>query len=256
MSTHRLVIGNWKMNPATLALARRLARQTRLAAAKLQTTEVVICPPFPFLSVAAGRQPVSHFAFGAQSVSAAEGGAHTGEVSASMLKSLGASYVIVGHSEERARGLTDEVVSQAVLRAVESGLSVVVCVGEKERLDGGEHFAQLSAQIERSLGNLPVSALKHVILAYEPIWAIGAKEAMAPEAVGETALFIKKVLADRFGPAESAKVKILYGGSVNFRNAAEIVRLGRVDGLLVGRESVNWPGFQALISAVDGLATV
>ncbi len=251
MSIHRLVIGNWKMNPDTLLEARRLARQTRTAAAKLKLSEVVICPPFPFLMVASGRQSGPNFAFGAQSVSIAEGGAHTGEVSAAMLRSLGASFVIVGHSEERARGITDETVSQAALRASAAGLTAVVCVGEKTRTESGEHFAFLKNQIEHSLAGLDAGALKHIILAYEPIWAIGAKEAMAPEAVGETALFIKKVLADHFGPLESAKVKILYGGSVNFRNAADIMRLGRVDGLLVGRESVNWPGFSALLKAVD-----
>jgi len=251
MAHTHFVIGNWKMNPASLEDAKRIAKKTRSVAASLRHTEVVACPPFVFISAAASRKPAEHFSLGAQSVSIAEGGAHTGQVAAAMLKSLGVEYVITGHSEERAGGDSDDAVSKRIVRVLESGMTAVVCVGEKSRDESGAHFDFIRDQIKNTFADVPLNKARSIILAYEPIWAIGAKEAMAPEQIYEMSIFVKKVFADVFGQESAMKLKVLYGGSVNFRNAAEIIGTGKVDGLLVGRESVNMPGFVELLKAVD-----
>lgn len=239
------------MNPASAEDAKTIAKKTRSIAANLKRTEVVACPPFVFVPLAASRTSAKNYSLGAQSASVDEAGAHTGEVSAAMLKSLGVEYVIAGHSEERAAGDTDEVVGKRIMRILEAGLTAVVCIGEKVREENGSHFDFLRDQIKNTFANVHVEKAKSIVLAYEPVWAIGAKEAMVPEQVHEMSIFVKKVFADVFSQEAAMKVKVLYGGSVNFRNAAEIMNIGKVDGLLVGRESVNMPGFTELLKAVD-----
>lgn len=253
MATKHLIIGNWKMNPASAEDAKTIGKKTRSIAADLKRTEVVACPPFAFIPLAASRTSVKNFALGAQSASVDEAGAHTGDVSAAMLKSLEVEYVIAGHSEERAAGDTDETVSRRIGRILEAGMTAVVCVGEKVRAENGSHFDFLREQIKNTLNSVPKEKAKDVVLAYEPVWAIGAKEAMVPEQVHEMSIFVKKVFADVFSPEAAMKAKVLYGGSVNSRNAAEIMKIGQVDGLLVGRESVNPPGFAELLKAVDAI---
>lgn len=247
----RLVIGNWKMNPATLLEAKTIARKTRRVAVGLTHTEVVACPPFAFITAAVSSKDSDTLKIGAQSVSIHEGGAHTGEVSAGMLRDIGVKYVIAGHSEERARGDTDATIAQRVTAIVESGMQAVLCVGEKVRDENGAYLETLKDQIKNSLAGVPASRAKNIILAYEPVWAIGAKEAMAADQVREMGLFVRKVFSDVFNADQALKATVLYGGSVNFRNAAEIIKTGQVDGLLVGRESVNMPGFTELLRAVD-----
>jgi triosephosphate isomerase (TIM) len=249
----KLVIGNWKMNPATLEEAKEIARKTRHLATDLTHTEVVACPPFVYMSAVISVRDPDTLKVGAQSVSYEEGGPHTGEVGAPMLKDMGVKYVIVGHSEERARGDTDEMVSKRVCAIVSAGMQAVLCVGEKERDEGGAYLEQLKQQIRGSLANVPANKAKNIVLAYEPVWAIGAKEAMVPDQVHEMALFVRKVFSDVFSADQALKATVIYGGSVNFRNAADIISIGQVDGLLVGRESVNMPGFTELLKAVDAI---
>lgn len=251
MSNRKLVIGNWKMNPGTLEEAKKIAKKTRSIAAKLERVEVVACPPYPFMATCMSRKQPDHLHLGAQSVSIEDAGPHTGEVGAGMLASMGAEYIIVGHSEERARGETDETVSKKVSRIIEAGLTAVVCVGEKARDENSSYFNFIRDEIKNSFAGIPVEKAKKIVIAYEPIWAIGAKEAMAPDQVYEMSLFVKKAFADVFGAEAGLKLKVLYGGSVNFRNAGDIITIGKVDGLLVGRESVNMPGFVELLKAVD-----
>lgn len=244
------------MNPGSLGEAKRIAGKTRLAAVGLERAETVVCPPFPFIPAAFSRKASANYAVGAQSVSFDDGGAHTGEVAAGMLKSLGVEYVIAGHSEVRAAGDTDEAVSRRVSRVIEAGMTAVVCVGEKTRDEEGGHFNFVRDQIKASLagvssGKGPFAGRK-AIIAYEPVWAIGAREPMAAVDIREMAILVRKALADMFGVEAASKVRVLYGGAVNFRNAAEIMIVGQVDGLLVGRESINIPGFIELLRAVDG----
>lgn len=240
------------MNPVTLDEAKKIAQKIRRASEILESVETVICPPFPFIISCAGRGKVDHFHLGAQSVSIEiDRGPYTGEVSAVMLKEMGVEYVIVGHSEQRARGETDTIVSKKVKAALDAGLSPIVCVGEASRDEAGAYLDILKNQIKQSLADVPAKFSKDIVLAYEPIWAIGAQEAMKNEDIYEASLFVKKVFSDLFGPDAGVKAQVLYGGSVNYRNAPDIIAIGKVDGLLVGRESVNAPGFVELLKAVD-----
>jgi triosephosphate isomerase len=254
MSSRKLVVGNWKMNPASLEDAQRIARRTRTVAARLLGTNVVACPPFPFILATPSRKPTANFHIGAQSVSVDDGGAHTGQVSAAMLRSIGVEYAIAGHSEERAAGDTDETVSRKIARILEAGMTAIVCVGENARGEDGAHFDFIKQQIKGTFAGIPAEKAARIILAYEPIWAIGAKDPMASADIYEMSIFVKKTFADIFGAEAGLKVKVLYGGAVNFRNAVEIIKVGQVDGLLVGRESVNTPGFVELLKAVDKLS--
>ncbi len=249
----KLVVGNWKMNPPTLKEAKKVIRMTRNAASELVNTEVAPCPPFVFISACISNKNPDSFHIGAQSVSVDEGGAHTGQVSAGMLKDLGVKYVIVGHSEERAAGDTDQMVSRRIQSALASHIKVIVCVGEATRDESGVYLETLKNQIKNSLANIPENQAKNIILAYEPIWAIGSSEAMMPSQVFEMSLFVKKAFSDVFGHDPAMKVPVLYGGAVNYRNAADIVSIGKVDGLLVGRESFNVTGFPDLLKAVDSI---
>ncbi len=247
----KLIVGNWKMNPATLEQAREVASATRRVAAELEHTDVVICPPHVFISDCTPRTSSAHSYLGAQSVSPNEGGPHTGEVSVLMLKDLGVEYVIAGHSEERARGADDAEISRTAAAITNAGLTAIVCVGEKVRDEGGAYLEFIKEQIHKSLADVTPKRAKDIVLAYEPIWAIGATAAMNPEQVCEMSLFVRKVFSDLFGQDMAMKIQVLYGGSVNATNAADIIRIGNVDGLLVGRESVNIEGFRELLRAVD-----
>ena len=242
------------MNPATVAEAKKIASRIKGAAAKLSHVEVVICPPLAFIAPCSGRGKHSKMLMGAQTVSPeTESGPHTGEVSVIMLRDLGVEYVIIGHSEQRKRGDTDDMVSRRLKAVLENGLTPILCVGEAVRDESGAYLESLKNQIKASCANVSHKDAKKIIIAYEPVWAIGAAEAMKSEDIYETSLFVKKVFSDLFGADTGSKVKVLYGGSVNFRNAHDIMFIGKVDGLLVGRESVNVPGFIELIKVVDSI---
>ncbi|MEK7501824.1 MAG: triose-phosphate isomerase [Patescibacteria group bacterium] len=254
MNSKRLIIGNWKMNPITLVEARKIARRIKRVAPDLTKAEAVICPPSPFIAGCSPKKAIKNFHIGAQMVSYEESsGPFTGEVSAPMLRGLGCEYVIVGHSEQRKQGDTDAIVSKRMKAVLDAGMVAVVCVGEAARDEGGIYLEDLKNQVKNSFMDIPKKYVGDIVIAYEPIWAIGAKEAMPPEQVYEMSLFVKKVFSDVFGVDNGLKVKVLYGGSVNFRNAVLIITVGKVDGLLVGRESVNVSGFVELLKAVDAV---
>lgn len=248
----KLIVGNWKMNPVTLDEAKKIARKIKRASDSFVSVETVICPPFPFIISCTSKSENKFFHMGAQSVSVeVDRGPFTGEVSATMLKEIGVKYVIIGHSEQRARGESDVIVSKKVKAVLDAGLSPIICVGEASRDEAGSYLETLKSQIKQSLADIPAKFASDIVLAYEPIWAIGAQEAMKNEDIYESSLFVKKVFSDMFGPEAGVKVQVLYGGSVNYRNAPDIIAIGKVDGLLVGRESVNAPGFVELLKAVD-----
>lgn len=245
----KIVIGNWKENPSTHEAAKNIVKNIKRVASQVTKTITVLCPPSVFLSdLGKGEQPYSK---GAQDVSVFEGGSHTGEVSAEMLKDSGVEYTIVGHSERRKMGETDAMVASKIVALHFARVTAVMCVGEDNRDSGGQYLDILKNQIKHSLAGVEKKNLSHLIVAYEPVWAIGATQAMSPADVHETAIFIKKTLADLFGHDYVTKIPILYGGSVNFRNAGEIVGEGHVDGLLVGRESINPEGFNEILKVVD-----
>lgn len=248
-----LIAGNWKLNPQTLEEAKKIAAAYKKIAPELKHTETVICPPFPFIQALTPSKPVKNMSMGAQSAAKEVSGSHTGLVSATMLREVGAEYIIVGHSEERKRGDTDEVVNARLQAVLAAGLTAIVCVGEEKRDSDGAYMQELKSQISTTLANVTAASAKKIVIAYEPVWAIGAPEPMKSEDIYETSLFVKKVVADILTPEAGIKIPVLYGGAVNAANAAEIVRIGQVDGLLVGRESINPSGFVELLKVVDSL---
>lgn len=250
----KLVVANWKMNPQDPGEAKRIFLGLRKEAAKRPKVQTVICPPFIYLSQLR-KFDAANVALGAQDIATEESGAYTGEVSAPMVHNMGARYVIIGHSERRAAGETDEVVAKKTLIAFEDDLVPIVCIGEKERDTHGTHLRFLEDQIRRSLGKIPKKYFSGLVVAYEPVWAIGksAKEAMKPEDIEETTLFIKKILADIYGKEEGLQVAILYGGSVEPENAGAIIQKGGVDGFLVGHKSLHPEAFGKILQAAHEL---
>lgn len=249
----KIIIGNWKENPNTHDAAKAIVKDIKKVASKLTKTEVVLCPPYVFLGHCTSKKGSMPFFAGAQNVSVFESGSHTGEVSAQMLKDSGVSYVIVGHSERRKMGETDSDVSKKVQALHNVDIRAVVCIGEEKRDHTGAFLDTIKHQIKDSLIGVEKKNLENLVIAYEPVWAIGANAAMSTDEIHETSIFIKKTLADIFGHEYVSKIPVLYGGSVNFRNASQIVHDGHVDGLLVGRESVNPLGFNEILKSIDSL---
>lgn len=254
MKKKRIVVGNWKLGPETREEAVRIFAAVRRAAAPLARTEVALCPPFVFLD-AVRNKAGKNVSLGAQDAFFEERGAFTGEISPVMLASVGARFVLAGHSERRSRGDTDEVVARKVAAIAARDLSPILCIGEKIRDQGGAYLAELSRELTDSLARLSARGRKKLLIAYEPVFAIGKNwsDAMRPHEIHETALFIKKILSDLYGKEEAFRIPILYGGSVNFENAQDIIGSGGVDGLLVGRESLAPDNFTALLAAVDAV---
>lgn len=239
------------MNPATVSLAKELFAQTKKEASKkTKKASVIICPPSPFLGALSSKD--KKIFLGAQDVSDLEKGSYTGEVGASMLKSLGVSYAIIGHSERRRRGETNEFVSKKISQALKLKLCPIVCIGEQVRDKEGNFFNDMREMIEASLLNVSKRQIKDVVLAYEPVWAIGAESngVMETSLIQETVIFIKKVLMTKYGNNLAHKVRILYGGSVDHKNAKNILLEGGVSGLLIGRASLDAKTISGVIKSI------
>jgi triosephosphate isomerase len=251
----KLVVANWKMNPAGPGEARKIFSAVRRVSGLLKRTKVVVCPPAVYSSLFKIDRKNKKLALGVQNIFGQLSGPFTGEIGVQMAKNVGAEFAIVGHSERRVLGETDAVIAQKAAMAVEWGLNAIVCIGEKSRDQNGDYFGFLKTEIQSALSLVKKKFLGQVIVAYEPIWAIGKsfKDAMQPREVHEMAIFIKKVLSDSFGKEWIHGVAILYGGSVNYENAGLIVKDGQIDGLLVGRESLSPEGFKEILKAVDAV---
>lgn len=245
-----LVIGNWKMNPQTDAMAKRLGTDIKKSLARTDGVEVVVAPPTIFLSVVhAARGSASAFRMGAQNVHPENLGAFTGEVSIPMLQSFDVTHVIIGHSERRKVGETDGEVNKKMTSVIKAGLTAVVCIGETNRDHGAQYLGDIERQIRTACAGLSRAKLGHLVFAYEPVWAIGTGNSATPSDVHEMKLFIEKTLSDLYGRNYAQKVRILYGGSVNSKNAAEIMRDGMVDGFLVGGASLTAKDFSGIVFA-------
>ena len=247
-----LVIGNWKMNPQTLRAARTLA--TGVVAVKRQArtqSDVMVAPPFPFIGEVVAKVGKAGVGVVAQDMSPEPMGAFTGSVSASMLKSVGVVAVIVGHSERRKAGMTNVAVQAVVDAVLKARLTPIVCVGETERDTHGHFFDVVETQLTTALKNVVKSKLADVVIAYEPVWAIGTGKTALPEDVEEMKLFIQKVLITTYGRALAPKVRILYGGSVNAKNVEELWQKASVDGFLVGGASLDVKEFATIIKTTN-----
>lgn len=253
-SRKRLVIGNWKQYIDSASAAGELARALKRKVRNLSGVDVAVAPPAPFLPTVADILKSSPVRVGAQAISGAEGAAHTGEVSAAMVKSAGATFSIVGHSERRAAGDTNDMVHRQFVAAASAGLVPVLCVGELEHNSEGTHFSFVAEQLHSALGGAQSLAGK-LVVAYEPVWAIGkhAADAPSPAAVRETAIFIRKTLADVLSRPAALKVPVLYGGAVEPENAPALIAEGDVAGFLVGHASADIDQFVAILNAVRPL---
>ena len=250
-----LIIGNWKMNPATLGHARKLFLDTRKEIGRKKLiSHISVAPPFPFLSEMERLSPSQRIGLSAQDVFFESIGAHTGEVSIPMLKSVGVTSVIVGHSERRAAGESDEEIYKDIQSIFKTGVTAIICVGEKARDAHGNYFSVVEAQMRSALRDVPKSKLSQLVVAYEPVWAIGTGKHASAEDVHEMKLFIQKIIADQFGRNAIKKVRILYGGSVKKENAQELLEVGQVDGFLVGGASLKPKEFAGIIHTAEAYA--
>ncbi len=251
-----LVVGNWKMN-LTETWGVRLLDELLEAARGWNGVESGVAPAFPVLRAAADRLASSAIRLGAQDVHWEDSGAFTGAVSPRMLAELGVELVIVGHSERRDLfGDTDERVRRKVAAVLRHGMTPILCVGEhEEERDQDRTLSVVERQLRIGLGDLPPgSETAEIVVAYEPVWAIGTGRTAKPEQVDEVHRMIREQLGSMLGAGRAAKVRILYGGSVKPENAAELFRLPEVDGALVGGASLEAAPFDAIVRAATGSA--
>lgn len=246
---HALVIGNWKLNPGNSAEAKTLFIEVSKKLPKDITTKVVVAPPFLFIPELAKLPAAKKISLGAQDVFYEERGALTGEIGAGMLTSFGVEYVIIGHSERRALGETDTQVNKKIHAVLKRKLVPVVCIGEKNRDTQGQFFNLIEAQIKSLVIGLSVAQLQKVVIAYEPIWAIGTGATATAEDVKEMQLFIVSTLTKLFERKVAEKVRQIYGGSVKESNAKELYEQGGMNGFLVGGASLKAADFVAVINS-------
>jgi triosephosphate isomerase len=241
------VAGNWKMN-MTLATGIELA-QAIAAAKPAGTVEVAVCPPFVYLADIHKTIAASHVKLGAQNVYFEAKGAFTGEISCSMLKDVGCEYVILGHSERRhILHETDKLINAKVKAAIAADLKPILCVGELiEERDAGKTENVIETQLVGGLEGLSADQLKHLVIAYEPVWAIGTGRTATPDQAQEVHKFIRNWLTNKFGNNFAQTVRIQYGGSVKPENAKEIMAKPDVDGALVGGASLKANDFLQII---------
>ncbi len=250
-----LLIANWKQNPATLKRAEKIFVDIQKGLSNRNGQSLIsVAPPNIFLADLAQLSGSQKIEFLSQDVSVFSDGAHTGEISATQLRSVGVKASIVGHSERRSEGETNEEVNQKIHRLHEMKSTAIVCVGEKTRDNLGDYFSFIEEQIRQALQNVDASNLKNIVIAYEPVWAIGTGENATPENVEEMKLFIQKVLSDLYDREKAAKVRIIYGGSVNPENAEQLLKIGNVDGFLIGGASLEAKKFVSIIKTADKYA--
>lgn len=245
-----LIVANWKMNPETEEKALHTAKSLYGAMKQIKKSELVIAPPSIFIPSL--RKINKNKALASQNVFFEKSGSYTGEISAHMLTDIGVTHVIIGHSERRLMGETNGTVQKKIIAALSQKLVPIVCIGEEYRDDKGEYLSFLKKQIEECFGNIPKAALSHIIVAYEPLWAIGkdAVREATPEECFETVVYIKKILADLYNHTQP-KSRFLYGGSVNEKNALAFLVGGGIDGLLVGRVSLEPKKMEKLLRSIE-----
>lgn len=249
-----LVAGNWKMNGSKASAAALLAG-IKDGMAGISKTEVLVCPPFPYLGLAVSALAGSTVAVGAQNACTEAGGAYTGEVSAAMIKDLGCTYVILGHSERRQHyGETDEVIARKYAQVLAAGLTPILCVGETlaER-ERGETEAVVARHLDGVMETAGLEAIARGVIAYEPVWAIGTGMTATPEQAQEVHAFLRERIAAK-GAGVAAGVRILYGGSMKPDNALELMSQADIDGGLIGGASLKASDFLAICRAGEANA--
>ena len=249
----KIVAGNWKMNNGvkeTSQLIRKVKKS--LANLELNNVRVIVAPSFVNLTGAIKGTKDSKIEVAAQNMHQEKNGAFTGEISAEMLQSIGVKTVILGHSERRQYfGEDDELIARKIDAALENNLEVIFCFGELlEQRKLENHLLEVGSQLKNTLFHLKADDFKNIILAYEPVWAIGTGETASPEQAQEMHAFVRNVLAKKFGKETADSLSILYGGSVKASNAEEIFSKEDVDGGLIGGASLIAEDFAAIIKAI------
>ena len=245
----KIIAGNWKMNK-TASDAKQLLSDLLIEIGKFDEADIVFCPPFTALAVAGiALESASNISLGAQNLHPKPNGAYTGEISAPMLRDLYCRYVIIGHSERRQYfGETDALVLEKTRAALENNLKPIVCIGETlEEREGGKWKKVLETQIKNGLGSLTEKEIAEVVVAYEPVWAIGTGKTATPAQAQEAHAYIRGVFASNFSQAIAEKLRIQYGGSVKPENAKELLQQADIDGALVGGASLDARGFAAIV---------
>jgi triosephosphate isomerase len=251
----KLIVANWKMNPETRREAKQLFRHITAKRPQMSGVAPVICPPFPYIHELAGNYSGSKFFFGAQDIFVEATGSFTGEVSPTQLRDAGARFVIVGHSERRALGESFSDVAAKTRAALAHNFHTIVCIGESTRDLDGLYLKFLKEELHASLEGVKKSQTKNLIIAYEPLWAIGdGGHAATPDDMHQMTIFIRRELQALFGKAPATRISILYGGSVDADNAVSFVTEGEADGLLIGRASLNPAEFTKILSSVSNVA--
>jgi len=248
-----LIVGNWKMNPISGKLAKQIFSSVKKVANKMRNVDTVVCPPFVYIE---NLKTSGHrFTLGSQDLFSEPEGSFTGSISYLQLKNMGVKYAIVGHSERRQAGETDETVNQKVKASLCGMITPVICVGEKGRDESGQFLKTLKDQLLLALSGLPKTSIKDIVIAYEPVWAIGsgAVRQPLPKEIFEITIFIKKVLSDVYDTKSIPPTKILYGGSVDEKNIESILKEGGVDGVLVGRASLDPKKFGEILKKAEML---
>ncbi len=249
-----IIIGNWKMNPATIKDAQKWIVSIAKLVKTSKKTDIVICAPFLYLEKL--KNISKKVNIGAQDVFTGDVGPFTGEISAVMLYNLGIRYVIVGHSERRALGESNAQINLKLKGAISAGLTPILCVGEKERDENHGYFAVVKEQIEACLKGISKTLIPKIIFAYEPVWSISStlnrRDATSADS-REMSVFIRKVLSDIASPELASLVRIIYGGSANEKDAEDFLRNGGVVGLLPGRASLDPSKFSEIVKICETL---
>ena len=246
-----IIAGNWKMN-MTPSEARALVEELK-PLVKDAKCEVVVCPPYVDLSAVSELIKGSNIRLGAQNIHWAEKGAFTGEVSANMLKELGVEYAIIGHSERRQYfGETDETVNARAKAAIAAGITPIICVGESlEERESGRTEAKVSGQVKKDLEGIAAGDVAKLVIAYEPIWAIGTGKTATAEQAAEVCTFIRTTVRHLYGARIARSITIQYGGSMKPANAAELLGQPDIDGGLIGGAALNAADFVEIINAAN-----
>lgn len=240
------------MNPLTLADAKKIFSKIKQLSTETPG-RLIICPPFPYIYALASSYKGKKISFGAQDAFWQNNGSNTGFVGPTMVKSAGAEYLILGHSEHRElTGETKEVISKKVLAAVQAELTVILCVGEKVRDRNAEYLNVVKEDLKECLRRIDKRMMSRVMIAYEPVWAVGGRDSMIPADIHGMTIYIRKVLTEMYDKQISDATQIVYGGSINLDNVADIVKDGEVDGLLVGRDSLIAENIMQIVAVANG----
>jgi triosephosphate isomerase (TIM) len=254
MMRRTIIAGNWKMNKTSLE-AIELVNQLKRELGEVNDVEIVVCPPFTALADVKDALIESNIRLGAQNLFWEDSGAYTGEVSAPMIKEIGAQFVIIGHSERRQYfGDTDETVNKKIRAALAQQLSPIVCIGEvlAER-EGGKTFEVIQKQFSGSFAGMKDAEMAKIVIAYEPVWAIGTGKTATPEQAQEVHQYIRKLLRESFDDKLAASIRIQYGGSVKPENTADLILQPDIDGALVGGASLKKESFIQIVKSCCGI---